>query len=117
MEFNNKYPIYRQLFEIFLSDIINGKLKPGDKFMSIREASIKFNLNPNTVVNAFKELELQKIAVTKRGLGTFVTEDLEILKNLTANHSQTILDDFLSKMYSLGYSNDEIINQIKERGK
>ncbi|CAM3163686.1 GntR family transcriptional regulator [Streptobacillus ratti] len=117
MEFNNKYPIYKQLFEIFLSDILSGNLKPGDKFMSIREASIKFNLNPNTVVNAFRELELQKIAVTKRGVGTFVTEDLDILKKLTIKHSGNVLDEFLSKMHSLGFSNEDIIAQIKERGK
>ncbi|WP_156299249.1 GntR family transcriptional regulator [Streptobacillus canis] len=115
MEFDNKYPIYRQLFEMFLSDIINGNLKPGDKFMSIREASSKFNLNPNTVVNAFKELEFQKIAVTKRGLGTFVTEDVEVLKKLTKKHSETIIDEFLNKMYALGYTKKEIINEIKER--
>ncbi|CAM3088866.1 GntR family transcriptional regulator [Streptobacillus felis] len=116
MEFDNKYPIYRQLFEMLLSDIINGKLKPGDKFISIREASSKYNLNPNTVTNAFKELELHKIAVTKRGLGTFVTEDTEVLNNLTKKHSEKIVDDFLSKMYSLGYKKDEIISIIHERG-
>lgn len=115
MEFNNKYPIYKQLYDIFVKEIITKKLKPGDKFISIREAASKYNLNPNTIVNTFKELEKNNVAITKRGFGTFVTEDLDVIENLISNHFGTIVDEFLEKMISLGYSKEEIISIINER--
>lgn len=115
MEFNNKYPIYKQLYDLFIQDIISGKMKAGDKFISIRDAANKFNLNPNTIVNTFKELEKNKIAITKRGFGTFLTEDENIIQNIISNHSNDIINEFISKIKNLGLSKEYIINLISER--
>lgn len=117
MDFNNNYPIYKQLSDIFIKDIVNNIIKPGDKMISIRDAAIKYKLNPNTIINSFKELENKNILITKRGLGSYITEDDNIINSLKLEYINSIIDDFLEKMNNLGFNNEKIINIILERNK
>lgn len=116
MNFNNKYPIYKQLADIFISDIIAKKIKSGDKLESIRELAIKYNLNVNTVTNAFKYLENLGLTETKRGLGTYITEDLSIIENIKLNKLNELIDEFIDTMKKMGFSKKEIIEKLQEKG-
>ena len=50
--FSNETPIYLQIVEIIIYDIISGILKPGDKLLSVRDYSALFKANPNTIQKA-----------------------------------------------------------------
>ena len=75
MEFHSALPIYLQVMSFIKRDIVNGTLKPGDKLPSVRDTAIQYAINPNTVSRVYRELEIEGISYTKRGMGTFVTED------------------------------------------
>ena len=56
MKFDNDIPIYLQIVNEIKLYIISGKLKPGDRLLSVREFAVKFKVNPNTIQKALQEL-------------------------------------------------------------
>lgn len=114
MDFKKNIPIYLQIIDRLKQDISLKILKPGEKLMSTRELSIKFKVNPNTVSRVYKELELENIVFTKRGMGTFVVEDETILKNLKKKMASDIITKFICDMKDLNISLEESINMLKK---
>ena len=76
MEFKANVPIYLQVIDDIKKQIVTGDLALGDKLPSTRELAVRYQINPNTAVRVYNEMELEGLTFTKRGLGTFVTEDV-----------------------------------------
>ena len=114
MEFNNSIPIYLQIIDSIKQDIVVGKLKAGHKMPSVRELAGILKVNPNTIQRVYQELDREKITYTKRGMGTYVTEEEKTISSLKEEISQKIILDFVEGMNKLGFSNKEMINTLKE---
>jgi len=114
MEFNNNIPIYLQIIDSIKQDIVVGKLKASQKMPSVRELAGTLKVNPNTIQRVYQELDREKITYTKRGMGTYVTEEEKIISSLKEEISQKIILDFVEGMNKLGFSNKELINALKE---
>lgn len=114
MEFNNNIPIYLQIIDNIKRDIVVGKLKTGQKMPSVRELAGTFKVNPNTIQRVYQELDREKITFTKRGMGTYVTEEEKTISSLMQEISKKIILDFIEGMNNLGFSNKELINTLKE---
>ncbi len=84
---------------------------------SVRELSTELKVNPNTIQRSYQELEREDLVFTQRGMGTFVVEDKEIIKNLKKNVATDIVKSFINEMKSIGYSPEEIIALINEKAK
>lgn len=114
MEFNNNIPIYLQIIDNIKRDIVVGKLKTGQKMPSVRELAGTLKVNPNTIQRVYQELDREKITFTKRGMGTYVTEEEKTISSLMQEISKKIILDFIEGMNNLGFSNKELINTLKE---
>ena len=62
--------IYEQVYDHFCEDIIKGTHKVDDRIPSIREFAVMLQVNPNTVVKAFKLLSLRKSSINDVVLAT-----------------------------------------------
>ncbi|MFA9422621.1 MAG: GntR family transcriptional regulator [Sedimentibacter sp.] len=113
MDFNNNIPIYLQVIEKIKQDIVTGKLKPGDKIFSSREYSNELGVNFNTVARVYKEMELEELLFTKRGLGTFITESPKRIDRLKHEMAKKHIDSFVIGMKQIGYTNEDMIKLIK----
>jgi GntR family transcriptional regulator len=113
LEFNNNIPIYLQVIERIKQDIVSGKLKPGEKMPSSREYSNELGINFNTVARVYKELEMEEIVFTKRGLGTFITESDKQIENLRYTMAKNQITEFMEGMKQLGYTKKEMIRFIE----
>ena len=82
MDFNENLPIYIQIMNLVKGKMVSGKINGGDKLPSVREYSKELKVNPNTVQRTYQELEREGLVFTQRGMGTFVTEEISIVKNL-----------------------------------
>ena len=82
MEYNSSLPIYLQAANSIKQDIVTGKLSPGARLPSVRDLAVEYTINPNTVSRVYKELEMEGVCFTRRGMGTFVTEDPERVQQL-----------------------------------
>ena len=75
MMFSDNKPIYKQIVEYFYSSILNNKWDKDDRVPSVRELATLMEVNPNTAIRAFHELQDEKILYNKRGVGYFLSDD------------------------------------------
>lgn len=115
MEFDNNIPIYLQVIEEIKKDIVKGVLSLGDKLPSGRELAFKYKINPNTANRIYKELESEEICFTKRGLGTFVTEDSIKLRSIKVEMANTLLEQFILGMKDLGFTKEELLQMLEAK--
>ena len=80
--FDNNIPIYIQVLEYMKIYLISGVFKCGEKLPSVREFSITFKVNPNTMQKALSELEDLNLIYTERTNGKYVTNDKELIEKL-----------------------------------
>lgn len=72
LERNSDKPLYLQLYESIVKMIEEKKLSPGEKLPTIRKLSSILNVNPVTVVNAYRLLERDGYVTSRVGSGTYV---------------------------------------------
>lgn len=113
LEFNNNIPIYMQVIEKIKQDIVTGKLKPGEKMQSSREYALELGINFNTVARVYKELEMEEIVFTKRGLGTFITESADQIEDLRYGMAKKQIVSFIEGMKQIGFTKEEMIRFIE----
>lgn len=66
-------PAYRQVIDQVLLGIAAGTLKSGDQLPTVRQVAVDLAINPNTVLRAYRELEIRGTLTTQQGLGTYVS--------------------------------------------
>ena len=115
-DFVSDIPIYLQIIDVIKMDIINKKYLPGDKIPSVREMSLIFEVNPNTIQKALGELEDLSIIETERTNGKFVTKDKSIIEKIRKETISQMIDEFYFSMAKVGLSKKEVLD-ILNRGK
>jgi GntR family transcriptional regulator len=72
----SKVNTYVQLVEQVKQALRVGLLVPGDQLPKVREVAGSLAINPNTVLKAYRELEIEGLVEGRPGVGTFVTRTL-----------------------------------------
>jgi GntR family transcriptional regulator len=65
-------PAYLQLVQQVRQAIRLGMLRPGDQLPTVKEVVTSLMINPNTVLHAYRQLDLEGLVEGRRGVGTFV---------------------------------------------
>lgn len=112
MQFDNSTPIYLQVIADIKKDIVNKAMLPGDKMLAGRDLALKYKINPNTAARVYQMLEGEGICYTKRGLGTFVSEDAKMIEKMKKEMAKDLVEKFLTNMRELGFSEKEILKLI-----
>jgi DNA-binding transcriptional regulator YhcF (GntR family) len=60
-------------------------------------------------------MEAEGLCFTKRGLGTFVTEDQHTLDRIRSEMAEDLLDHFINGMKHLSYSKEELCRMISDK--
>lgn len=71
----DQQPKYLQLFDQIKQQITNGDIKAGEKLPTVRSLSGILAVNSVTVVNAYKQLEINNYITAKKGSGYYVSKD------------------------------------------
>ena len=114
MEYNPALPIYLQVANSIKRDIVTGRLELGARLPSVRDLAVAYTINPNTVSRVYKELEMEDVCFTRRGMGTFVTQDPEKVKNMNREMAGTLIYEFLEGMKQLGFTQEEAIKVLEQ---
>jgi GntR family transcriptional regulator len=112
-DFQSSKPIYMQIVDKIVIDIVRGKQKLGDKLPSVREMAVQMGVNPNTIQRTYSELERMSIVETRRGQGTFVVENQELLSDMKNSLQMEIIKSFVQKMTEMGVSNEQMIANLQ----
>jgi DNA-binding transcriptional regulator YhcF (GntR family) len=79
MEFNSQKPIFLQICDYIMDNILTNKSTPGDRILSVRELATNISVNPNTISRAYNELQNQGIIEQQRGIGYFIADNAKEL--------------------------------------
>src|SRR6266700_147278 len=69
-------PPYLQIVHQVKHALRLGMLQQGDQLPTVKEVVAKVAVNPNTVLKAYRELEIEGLTASRPGIGTFVAKTL-----------------------------------------
>jgi len=72
IELSDSRPIYQQIVDEVRRALVLGTASPEDPLPSVRALAAELRVNPNTVQQAYRELERAGLIYTRRGQGTFL---------------------------------------------
>ena len=115
LELKSGVPVYRQVMDQVLVAVASGTLTPGDQLPTVRQLAVDLSINPNTVVRAYKELEIRGFLMTQQGTGTFITSQPVRTDEVQRQEKLSrMVADFVARAASDGYSVAEIVERLSE---
>ncbi|MFC1500130.1 GntR family transcriptional regulator [Candidatus Zixiibacteriota bacterium] len=106
-------PIYMQIMDEVRRAVVVGTASPDSPLPSVRQLASDLRVNPNTVQQAYRELEREGLIYIRRGQGTFIAATTKI-----ANERETIATrlagQFLRDAYRNGITPDELLAAIQK---
>jgi len=109
-------PYYRQIIEQVKFAMARGDLQTGIQLPTVRQLAVDLSVNPNTVLRAYKEMEIEGLLETHQGPGTFVTNQRPAIDSLERQRMLAqILTEMLARASSYGFSLDEVLDGLQQR--
>src|SRR5438132_14153665 len=113
LDMSTGIPAYRQIIDAVLGGMASGTLQPGEQLPTVRQVAVDLSINPNTVVRAYRELEIRGILATQQGTGTFITHKKvkkdEVERQRRLNQLAT---DFVARAGAEGFTVQELIEHL-----
>ena len=109
-------PVYRQIIDQVQGGIATGALGRGDQLPTVRQVAVDLEINPNTVLRAYRELEIRGVLETQQGTGTFIAErtvredDVERSRKL-----EQLVSEFVARAGAGGFTLRELADSLQER--
>jgi GntR family transcriptional regulator len=107
-------PVYRQIIDQVRGGLASGALGAGDQLPTVRQLAVDLAINPNTVVRAYKELELGGLLETHQGTGTFISS--QKLPNDDAERERQLgqmVADVVSRAGAAGFTIEDLLKQLR----
>ncbi|HTD24079.1 MAG TPA: GntR family transcriptional regulator [Terriglobales bacterium] len=111
-------PVYRQIIDQVRGGLASGSLAAGDQLPTVRQLAVDLAINPNTVLRAYRELELGGLLETHQGTGTFISQ--KKLKKDDAERDRQlaqIIGDFVARAGAAGFTVEDLLEQLHQRSK
>jgi GntR family transcriptional regulator len=115
IDLHSGVPVYRQLIDQVRSGIASGSLTAGDQLPTVRQLAVDLAINPNTVMRAYRELELGGLLETHQGTGTFIS-NRKLEKNSAERERQLaqMAGEFAARTGAAGFSLEDLIDRLHD---
>ena len=115
LDLHSGVPVYRQLIDQVRGGVASGSLAPGDQLPTVRQLAVDLAINPNTVMRAYRELELGGMLETHQGTGTFIS-DKKVEKKTAERERQLgqMVSEFAARAGAAGFTVDDVIDRLRE---
>ena len=108
-------PIYRQIIDQIKYGIASGSWEVGEQLPTVRSLAVQLKVNLNTVMKAYKELEIQNILETQQGTGTFIGSiKVQIDDKEKQSKLESICTEFLNVASTYGFNDDDVIRKLND---
>ena len=107
--------IYVQIMDEIKRAVVLGTVKPDDALPSVRQLASELRVNPNTVQQAYRELERDGLVYVRRGQGTFVAADgAGGSRKERRELAEMVAAKALREAYRNGLTVEELMEAIRE---
>ena len=115
LDLTSGVPVYRQIIDQVHAARAAGAARPGDQLPTVRQLAVDLAINPNTVMRAYRELELTGVLQTQQGTGTFLT-DTKAEQSRAERDKQLdrLVAEFVARAGREGFTVKELRSRLKE---
>ena len=104
---------YKQLVQQVRQALRVGLLEPGDQLPRVRDVAESLAINPNTVLKAYRELELEGLVEGRPGLGTFVVRSLAGPSLASQAELRRELQAWLERARAAGLDQEDVVALVE----
>ncbi len=106
-------PIYEQIKNTIINQIMDGELKEDEALPSIRALAQDIKISVMTIKKAYDELESEGYIVSRQGKGTFVApKNSELVKEQAQKDIEKYLEKMIDIAKNFNISKDELIELL-----
>lgn len=119
MKFSDNKPVFLQIKAWIEDHILRVEWSAGTQLPSVRELSVRFGVNANTVVRTYERMLFDGSVRSVRGVGFFVADDardMVVARRREEFYSET-LPAFVEQMELLGVGMQEVTRAYDENMK
>src|SRR5579862_1334567 len=115
LDLDSGVPAYRQIIDQVTGGLAAGSLSSGEQLPTVRQVAVDLSINPNTVMRAYRELEIRGIIESLQGTGTFIADqngkpdEAERRRRLSQ-----LVGEFVARAGAAGFTIQELQEQLKE---
>ena len=115
LDLRSGVPVYRQIIDQVRTGVVAGALAAGDQLPTVRQLAVDLAINPNTVLRAYRELELGGTLETHQGTGTFISNK-KIVKNNAERERQLtqLASEAAARAGAAGFTLEELLDRLRE---
>jgi len=107
--------VYRQIMDQVLGAMASGRLASGDQLPTVRQLAVDLSINPNTVIRAYRELEIRGFLDTHQGSGTFITAQPVQQDNEERQRKlDGIVSDAIARAGAEGFTAQQVLDRLRE---
>jgi GntR family transcriptional regulator len=120
LDLRSGVPVYRQIIDQVTGGMAAGGLRAGDQLPTVRQLAVDLEINPNTVIRAYRELEIRGVLETHQGTGTFIgTQKLQPDDAERQRRLNQLAGEFAARAGSSGFTLEEVLETLHDmqRGK
>ncbi len=115
LDLESGVPVYRQIIDQVTGGMAAGALGPGDQLPTMRQVAVDLAINPNTVVRAYRELEIRGVIETEQGTGTFIGKQ-KVKRDQVERQRRLdqLVGEFVARAGAAGFTVDDLLEQLRD---
>ena len=107
-------PVYRQIIDQVTGGMAAGGLTSGDQLPTVRQLAVDLSINPNTVIRAYRELEIRGVIETQQGTGTFIGEQKPQTDGADRQRRlDQLIGEFVARAGAAGFTVEELVDRLE----
>ena len=114
LDLHTGVPVYRQMVDQVRGAVASGALNAGDQLPTVRQLAVDLEVNPNTVVRAYRELEHDGLIETHQGTRTFISEQkIPRAEEERQRQLGQIVSDAVARAGAAGFTVLDLLEQLR----
>ena len=115
LDLHSGVPVFRQIIDQVRVGLASGALNAGDQLPTVRQLAVDLAINPNTVLRAYRELEVGGTLETHQGTGTFISAQ-KLPKDSAGRERQLtqLANEFAARAGAAGFTVEELLERLSE---
>lgn len=114
LDLHSGVPVYRQIIDQVIGGIAAGALTAGDQLPTVRQLAVDLSINPNTVIRAYRELEIRGVLETEQGTGTFISQQKPPRDDADRQRRlNQLVGEFIARAGSEGFTVEDMLERLQ----